>query len=80
MIRIVCPFCHSPLNASDLETATLGDRVCLVCPECEHVLLMDDDVVDGGRCDLCGLGVRRVLSDGGGSASGGQRDAALQPV
>ena len=43
MIRIVCPFCHSPLNASDLETATLGDRVCLVCPECEHVLLMDDE-------------------------------------
>lgn len=43
MIRIVCPFCHSPLNATDLETATLGDRVCLVCPECEHVLLMDDD-------------------------------------
>ncbi len=43
MIRIVCPFCHSPLNATDLETATLGDRVCLVCPECEHVLLMDDE-------------------------------------
>ena len=42
MIRIVCPFCHFPLNATDLETATLGDRVCLVCPECEHVLLMDD--------------------------------------
>lgn len=43
MIRIVCPFCHSPLNATDLETATFGDRVCLVCPECEHVLLMDGD-------------------------------------
>ena len=43
MIRIVCPFCHSPLNATDLETATLVDRVCLVCPECEHVLLMDDE-------------------------------------
>ena len=43
MIRIVCPFCHSPLNATDLETATLGNRVCLVCPECEHVLLMDDE-------------------------------------
>jgi uncharacterized protein YbaR (Trm112 family) len=42
MIRIVCPFCHSPLNASDLETATLGDRVCLVCPDCEQVLLMDE--------------------------------------
>ena len=42
MIRIVCPFCHSPLNATDLETATLADRVCLVCPECEHVLLMDE--------------------------------------
>ena len=29
MIRIVCPFCHSPLNATDLETATLGERLCL---------------------------------------------------
>lgn len=42
MIRIVCPFCHSPLNATDLETATLGERVCLVCPDCEQVLLMDE--------------------------------------
>ncbi len=42
MIRIVCPFCHSPLNAADLETATLGERVCLVCPDCEQVLLMDE--------------------------------------
>lgn len=42
MIRIVCPFCHSPLNAADLETATLADRVCLVCPDCEQVLLMDE--------------------------------------
>ena len=47
MIRIVCPFCHSPLNATDLETATLGNRVCLVCPECEHVLLMDDEAQAG---------------------------------
>ncbi len=47
MIRIVCPFCHSPLNASDLETATLADRECLVCPECEHVLLMDDEAQAG---------------------------------
>ena len=47
MIRIVCPFCHSPLNATDLETATLGDHVCLVCPECEHVLLMDDEAQAG---------------------------------
>lgn len=47
MIRIVCPFCHSPLNATDLETATLVDRVCLVCPECEHVLLMDDEAQAG---------------------------------
>ncbi len=42
MIRIVCPFCHSPLNATDLETATLADLVCLVCPDCEQVLLMDE--------------------------------------
>lgn len=42
MIRIVCPFCHTPLNATDLEAATLGDRDCLVCPDCEQVLLMDE--------------------------------------
>ena len=42
MIRIVCPFCHSPLSAADLETATLGHRACLVCPECEQVLLTDE--------------------------------------
>lgn len=47
MIRIVCPFCHSPLIATDLETATVGDLVCLVCPECEHVLLMDDEAQAG---------------------------------
>lgn len=47
MIRIVCPFCHSPLNATDLEKAALGERVCLVCPECEHVLLMDDEAQAG---------------------------------
>jgi uncharacterized protein YbaR (Trm112 family) len=41
MIRIVCPFCHSPLSAADLETATFDEWVCLVCPECEQVLLMD---------------------------------------
>lgn len=41
MIRIVCPFCHSPLSVADLETATLADRDCLVCPECEQVLLME---------------------------------------
>lgn len=52
MIRIVCPFCHSPLNASDLETATLGDRVCLVCPECEHVLLMDDEAQAGPEASI----------------------------
>lgn len=43
MIRIVCPFCHASLNACDLETATLGALVCLVCPECEQVLLMDTE-------------------------------------
>lgn len=42
MIRIVCPFCHSPLRAADLETATLEDRICLVCPECEQILLMEE--------------------------------------
>lgn len=42
MIRLVCPFCHAPLSATELETATLGERVCLVCPECQHILLVDE--------------------------------------
>ena len=41
MIRIVCPFCHSPLNATDLETATLVDRVCLVVSVYLSALLPD---------------------------------------
>ena len=52
MIRIVCPFFHSPLNASDLVTATLSDRVCLVCPEYENVLLMDDDAQAGPEASV----------------------------
>lgn len=42
MIRIVCPFCHTPLSTSDLETATFNGLTCLVCPECEHVLLTQE--------------------------------------
>lgn len=44
MIRIVCPFCHSPLSSSDLETACFDGMTCLVCPECEHVLLTEEHV------------------------------------
>lgn len=42
MIRSVYPFCNSTLNAADLETATFSDRICLVCPECEQVLLIHE--------------------------------------
>jgi len=47
MIRIVCPFCHIPLAANQLETATYGGQPCLVCPECENVLGTEDLPIDG---------------------------------
>jgi len=43
MIRIVCPFCHAPLSTQELETATINGHACLVCPECEAVLVTDVD-------------------------------------
>jgi uncharacterized protein YbaR (Trm112 family) len=46
MIRIVCPFCHVPLSTNDLEKATLDGHACLVCPECEHILITDADSVE----------------------------------
>jgi len=42
MIRIVCPFCHTPLSSNELETASFDGLICLVCPECEHVLLSEE--------------------------------------
>ena len=42
MIRIVCPFCHTPLGSHELETAVMGGILRLVCPECEHILLTEE--------------------------------------
>lgn len=42
MSRIVCPFCHAPLATQELETASIGKHACLVCPECENVLVTDE--------------------------------------
>jgi uncharacterized protein YbaR (Trm112 family) len=41
MNRIVCPFCHAPLAIQELETATIDKHACLVCPECENVLVSE---------------------------------------
>lgn len=43
MIRIVCPFCHASLSTQELETAILEGHACLVCPECESILVTDAD-------------------------------------
>lgn len=43
MIHIVCPYCHTPLSTPELETAILEGHACLVCPECEHILVTDVD-------------------------------------
>lgn len=41
MIRLVCPFCHCPLSAADLELASVEGHQSLLCPECQRVLLSD---------------------------------------
>ena len=43
MIRIVCPHCHTPLSTEELEQATVGGYLSLVCPECSSVLVSDND-------------------------------------
>ena len=50
MIRIVCPCCHTPLSASELEQATVDGHLSLVCPECSMVLLSEP--VEGERAEL----------------------------
>lgn len=50
MIRIVCPCCHIPLSAAELEQATVDGHLSLVCPECSMVLL--SEAVEGGRAEL----------------------------
>jgi hypothetical protein len=46
MSRIVCPFCHAPLALQELETASIDRHACLVCPECENVLVTEEVVAD----------------------------------
>jgi uncharacterized protein YbaR (Trm112 family) len=41
MIRIVCPSCHIPLSAAELEQATVDGHLSLVCPECAMVLFSE---------------------------------------
>ncbi len=41
MIRLVCPYCHAPLGADELETASVDGHACLVCPECSGILLTE---------------------------------------
>lgn len=50
MIRIVCPCCHTPLSASELEQATVDSHLSLVCPKCSMVLLSEP--VEGERAVL----------------------------
>ena len=41
MIRIVCPHCHAPLSAEELEQVSITGRLSLVCPECCMVLVSE---------------------------------------
>ena len=43
MIRIVCPFCHAPLSANELEIATFDGHVCLVCLVCDNLLVTEEE-------------------------------------
>lgn len=42
MIRIVCPLCHSPLGANELEVANFDGHSCFVCPICDNLLVTED--------------------------------------
>ena len=42
MIRIVCPFCHAPLGANELEIAAFDGHACLVCPVCDTLLVTEN--------------------------------------
>ena len=42
MIRIVCPFCHAPLGANELEMAAFDGHACLVCPVCDNLLVTEN--------------------------------------
>lgn len=41
MIRIVCPHCHAPLSSTELEQATIDEKLSLLCPECCSVLVSE---------------------------------------
>ncbi|MBS1138750.1 MAG: hypothetical protein H6R13_203 [Proteobacteria bacterium] len=41
MVRIVCPHCHAPLAAAELEQATIAGQLSLLCPECSAVLVSE---------------------------------------
>jgi uncharacterized protein YbaR (Trm112 family) len=43
MIRIVCPHCHAPLSANDLEQATIAGHLSLICPDCSSVLVSEPE-------------------------------------
>lgn len=43
MIRIVCPHCHAPLASNELEHATVGGYLSLICPECSSVLVSESE-------------------------------------
>ncbi len=49
MIRLVCPYCHSPLGADELETASVDGHACLVCPECSGILVTEAAPADDQR-------------------------------
>jgi hypothetical protein len=49
MIRIVCPFCHAPLGANELEMAAFDGHACLVCPVCDTLLVTENTFAKASR-------------------------------
>jgi len=43
MIRISCPFCLATVGSDGIEAGTYGGRFSLLCPECNHVLVQEED-------------------------------------
>ena len=36
--RIICPYCHAPIDPSLLDVAASATVACHVCPECDRLI------------------------------------------
>ncbi|MFT3850002.1 MAG: hypothetical protein QM739_15420 [Propionivibrio sp.] len=42
-LRIICPYCHRPIDPLTLEDAVGGGTHYLICPECDDLIALPAD-------------------------------------